>query len=62
MARFHYSEGDRVQLGEKLGTVNYAWEWDAEDDRWEIPYCNVSWDDGTISNIKQRFLTYARSK
>ena len=62
MARFQYSEGDRVQYKDNVGTVNYAWVYDAEDDRWEIPYCNVLWDDGKISNIKQRFLIYARSK
>jgi len=62
-----FQSGDKVQsdfttflsskkrLGKK-GIVRYTWIYPPEDDRNEIPYCNVEWEDGTKSDIKERWL------
>ena len=60
MARIYYDEGDRVQTisGKLKGTVLYLWFMDAEDDRHEIPYVRVKWDDGHESSQKVRHLEW----
>ena len=60
MARFYYEKGDRVQtiVGKLKGTVLYLWFMDAEDDRDEIPYVRVKWDDGYESSHKVERLEW----
>ena len=60
MSRCYFSAGDRVQTigGKMAGTVLYLWFMDAEDDRHEIPYVRVKWDDGHESSQKVRHLEW----